>query len=167
MLCGWNRGRRLSVMSDHQCRISHWRHGAHSPRCFARTALRHRVCVSPGMWMCGAGLHWRRYAWPRAFSLVCGSARPTVSPGGRMGRGERREHTLAAGHFASQLKWDRLNDRADASARGAMAKAHEGGALTFSVLAVYFGCCLVAADASLCIHLSSVSVWQLFSGLST
>ena len=90
---------------------------------------------------------------------VCVSARPTVSPGGRMGRGERREaHTPGwATHLASQLKLDRPS-RCERPWPG---KAHEGGAaLTFSVVVVYFGCCLVAADASLCVHLSSVSVRQ-------
>ena len=83
------------------------------------------------------------------------SARPTFSPGGRMGRGERREAHTGATHLASQLKLDRPS-RCE---RPWPSKAHEGGAaLTFSVLVVYFGCCLVAADASLCIHLSSVSV---------
>jgi hypothetical protein len=87
---------------------------------------------------------------PRAFRGVCGSARPTVSPGGRMGRGERREHKGRGTTHNSQAgpPTEPRHMRAGLCS------------LTFSVLVVYFGCCLVAADASLCVHLSSVSVRQ-------
>ena len=95
---------------------------------------------------------------PGSSACVCGSARPTVSPGGRMGRGERREHT-------DKGRGTTHNSQAGPptrpSARSGPRHMRAGlCSLTFSVVVVYFGCCLVAADASLCIHLSSVSVRQ-------
>jgi hypothetical protein len=75
---------------------------------------------------------------PRAFRGVCGSARPTVSPGGRMGRGERREHT----HWRRGTHNSSWTDRAQADATertlGAMAKAHEGGAVLSPFLCWWF-----------------------------
>ena len=151
------------IIKPGACRISHGCGGmAHILRGVSPEALRHRVCVSPGMCV-GRGLHWRRYVAPGFFFGVAPHGRPSLLAGGWEGeRGER--HTLGP-------RGDSLSFATQAGPteqmRAAMAKAHEGGALTFSVLAVYFGCCLVAADASLCVHLSSVSIWQLFSGLYT
>ena len=94
---------------------------------------------------------------PRAFRGVCGSARPTVSPGGRMGRGERREHNKGRGTTHNSQAGPPTRPSARSGPRHMRAGLCS---LTFSVVVVYFGCCLVAADASLCIHLSSVSVRQ-------
>jgi hypothetical protein len=149
MLCGWNRGRRLSVIIDHQCRISHGCGGMALRGVFRpNRTLRHRASFASFRRGCGggAGLHWRRYA---PGFLVCGSARPTVSPGGRMGRGEStRTGGRGTTHNSQAGPTEPRHMRAGLCS------------LTFSVLVVYFGCCLVAADASLCVHLSSVSVRQ-------
>ena len=168
MLCGWNRGRRLSVIIDHQCRISHGCGGMArtTPRCFARTALRHRASFSFRRG-CGGGRGCTGdddTPWCVCVVRLRTAGRFSWREDGK-GREERGTGThRGATHLASQLKLDRPS-RCERPWPG---KAHEGGAaLTFSVVVVYFGCCLVAADASLCIHLSSVSVRQLFSGLCT
>ena len=128
----------------------------HAPRCVSpeqNTETPRKLRRGCG----GAGLHWRRYARP-GLLRVCVSARPTVSPGGRMGRGERREHT-------DKGRGTTHNSQAGPPTRPSRCERPwhmRAGlcSLTFSVVVVYFGCCLVAADASLCVHLSSVSVRQ-------
>jgi hypothetical protein len=160
MLCGWNRGRRLSVIFDHQCRISHGCGGmARSAVCFART-LRHRASfvrfardVVVGRGCTGDDTHAPGFSW-----CVRLRTADRFSPGGRMGRGERREHNKGRGTTHNS----QAGPPTRPSARSGPRHGLRAGlcSLTFSVLVVYFGCCLVAADASLCVHLSSVSVRQ-------
>ena len=124
MLCGWNRGRRLSVIIDHQCRISHGCGGmARSAVCFART-LRHRASfVSPGMWWWGGvALATIR---PGLF-VVCAAphGRPFLLAGGWEGERGESTQTRAAGRLSQLTSW--TTD----SALGAKAR-HEGGSHLF------------------------------------
>ena len=132
----------------------------HAPRCVSpeqNTETPRKLFVSPGMWWWWGGVALATIRTPRALLRVCVSARPTVSPGGRMGRGERREHNKGRGTTHNSQAGPPTRPSARSGPRHMRAGLCS---LTFSVVVVYFGCCLVAADASLCIHLSSVSVRQ-------
>ena len=138
-----------------------WRHGTLRGvfRPSSRT-LRHRASfVRRGCGGGGAGLHWRRYA---PGSSAAPHGRPFLLAGGWEGeRGESTTRTWGRGTTHNSQAGPPTRPSADASGHGQARHMRAGlCSLTFSVVVVYFGCCLVAADASLCVHLSSVSVRQ-------